>query len=120
MTASAAIAIGQQEDVLLVPNRAIRTENGKHVVYVPAPQIGLRPVTVQVGNSDETNTVITTGLKEGELVITDPPTAAQTTNQGFGVRGIFGGAPAGERPNGGQTGNGGQPGGNGQPGGVRP
>ena len=93
MTATASIEVGQEDNVLLVPNRSIRTENGAHVVYVPAPQIGLRPVTVQVGDSDETMTVITGGLKEGEGFITDPPSTS-TINPAQ-IRGIFGVRPGG-------------------------
>lgn len=108
MTASASIEVGQEDNVLLVPNRSIRTENGAHVVYVPAPQIGLRPVTVQVGDSDETMTVITGGLKEGEVFITDPPST--TTINPAQIRGIFGVRPGG---NGGE--NNAQPPAQGQP-----
>ena len=97
MSATATITSSSRENALLVPNRSIRTENGKHVVYIPAPQIGLRPVTVQVGDSDETNTVITSGLNEGEDYITDPPTTAAANNPAA-FRGIFGGGQrVGER-----------------------
>ena len=101
MTASASIAVSSQEGVLLVPNRAIRSVDGNHVVYVRAPGAqgaGLRPVTVQVGDSDESKTIITDGLEEGDLVVTNPPTDAQAAQQNFGMRGIFGGGPTGGQP----------------------
>jgi len=98
MTASASIAVSSQEGVLLVPNRAIRTVDGNHVVYVRAPGAGLRPVTVQVGDADEGKTIITEGLAEGDLVVTNPPTDAQASQQNLGMRGIFGGGPAGGQP----------------------
>ncbi len=94
MTASAAVKVGSQENVLLVPNRSLRSENGSQIIYVPAPQIGLRPVTVQVGDSDETMTVITSGLNEGDEFITDPPSTASTNPAA--IRGIFGGGPGGQ------------------------
>ena len=93
MTATASVHVGQQENVLLVANRAIRTENGNHILYVPAPQIGLRPVTVQVGDSDDTSTVIIAGVKEGDEYITDPPSTTTTNPAAF--RGIFGAGPGG-------------------------
>ena len=98
MTASASIAVSSQEGVLLVPNRAIRAVDGDHVVYVRAPGAGLRPVTVQVGDSDESKTIITEGLEEGDLVVTNPPTDALADQQNFGMRGIFGGGPTGGQP----------------------
>jgi hypothetical protein len=101
MTASASIAVSNQEGVLLVPNRAIRSVDGDHVVYVRAQGAqgaGLRPVTVQVGDSDESKTIITDGLKEGDLVITNPPSAGQADQPNFGMRGIFGGGQEGGQP----------------------
>jgi HlyD family secretion protein len=93
MTASAGVQVGRQENVLLVPNRSLRAENGKQVIYVPDSQIGLRPVTVQVGDSDETMTMITGGLSEGDEFITDPP-STNSIDPGA-MQGIFGGGPGG-------------------------
>ncbi len=113
MTASASIAVSSQQGVLLVPNRAISTQNGRHIVYVPGSNgTGFRPVTVQVGDSDESNTIITSGLKEGEQIITNPPSLSTTSTQAGGFRGLFG-IGGGQRTNGQPGGNNGQPGGGG-------
>jgi RND family efflux transporter MFP subunit len=106
MTASASITTASQENVLLVPNRAIRTTNSKSTVFIPGGQSGARPVSVQVGASNESMTIITSGLKEGELVITNPPSAS-TTTQASGFRGLFGGGgprPSDTAPRSGATG----------------
>ncbi|GAP08420.1 MAG TPA: efflux RND transporter periplasmic adaptor subunit [Anaerolinea thermolimosa] len=95
MTASASVVVSTQEGVLLVPNRAVRTENNKHLVFVPGQSGGVRAVTVQIGDSDENNTVILKGLQEGELVITNPPSATPSTPSNTGFRGIFGGGTRG-------------------------
>jgi len=76
MTVSAKIVTSQLQGVLLVPNRAIYTLNGKRVVYLL--QNG-RPVPVEValGVSTNTQTEITAGaVKEGDLVVLNPAESA--------------------------------------------
>lgn len=73
MMAEAEIVLRQVEDVLAVPNRAIRYENGERVVYVLE---GQKPVPVQVtlgAASAEYSQVLDGGLKAGDLIVLDPP-----------------------------------------------
>jgi HlyD family secretion protein len=74
MTAAVNIVVSQLEDVLLVPNRAVRILEGKRVVYVMqegAPQ----PVEVQLGASSESSSEVIGGeLKEGDPILLNPPT----------------------------------------------
>jgi HlyD family secretion protein len=74
MTAAVNIVVNQMQDVLLVPNRAVRIQEGKHVVYVlreGAPQ----PVEIQLGASSETVSEVVGGeLKEGDAILLNPPT----------------------------------------------
>lgn len=75
MTAAVNILVNELQDVLLVPNRAVRFIEGKRVVYVlrgDTPE----PVTVILGaSSDLTSEVIGGDLKEGDLIVLNPPTS---------------------------------------------
>ena len=78
MTVAVNIVFKQLQDVLLVPNRAVRLMDGKRVVYVL--QNG-RPVEVEIrlGASSDTMSVVADGdLKEGDLIILNPPATFQT------------------------------------------
>ncbi len=73
MTAAVNIIVNQVKGQLLVPNRAVRLVNGNRVVYIllnGKPQ----EVTVMLGASSDTMSVVTGGnLREGDLVILNPP-----------------------------------------------
>jgi len=73
MTAAVNIITRELEDVLLVPNRAVRILDGKRVVYV-LENGTLTPVTITLGASSELESQILEGdLAEGDLVVTNPP-----------------------------------------------
>lgn len=80
MTAAVNIVIKQLDNVVVVPNRAVRLRDGKRVVYVlqannPVPQI----VQITIGSSSELVSEIAGGeLKEGDLVVLNPPAEPQT------------------------------------------
>ncbi|MEN4010604.1 MAG: efflux RND transporter periplasmic adaptor subunit [Chloroflexota bacterium] len=80
MTAAVNILVNQLEDVLLVPNRAVRLRDGQRVVYLL--QNGLpTPVEIQLGAISDLNSEVLAGdLQEGNLVILNPP--AQLDNSG--------------------------------------
>ena len=74
MTAAVTIVVEQLEDVLLVPNRAVRFENGKRVVYVlrssPLPEA----VEITLGSIADVNSELLEGdVKEGDVVVLNPP-----------------------------------------------
>jgi HlyD family secretion protein len=70
MTSAVEILIEQNEESLLVPNEAIRTQNGSQVVYVLSPGEGPKMVTVQIGASSDTYTQVLGGeLQAGDLVL---------------------------------------------------
>ncbi len=73
MTAAVNIVVSELQDVLLVPNRAVRFRNGERVVYIL--QDGEpRPVPITLGASSETVSQVLDGdLKEGDPVILNPP-----------------------------------------------
>ncbi len=68
MSVSAAVITDMKQDILLVPNSAVKTNGGTYVEIlvnnVPQSQ------SVEAGLSNDTNTEIINGLKEGDKVIT--------------------------------------------------
>lgn len=67
MTSHAKIIIGEKKNVLVVPNRAVRFEEGKNVVYVKTGDKTLLR-GVETGIRDDRFTEIISGLKEGEEI----------------------------------------------------
>jgi HlyD family secretion protein len=76
MSASIDIIIDSQPNVLLIPIRASFTQGGKPSVYIQnGSQFNLRQIAV--GAQNETEIVVTGGLKEGELVTLEDPKEAE-------------------------------------------
>jgi HlyD family secretion protein len=73
MTAAVNIATKQLQDVLLVPNRAVRIKDGQRVIYIlrdGAPTA----VDVTLGASSESYSEVLDGdLKEGDQIVLNPP-----------------------------------------------
>jgi RND family efflux transporter MFP subunit len=97
MTVSASIITKTKDNVLLVPNAAVQTAGGQSsVTVVRDGQQTIVPVTV--GESNDTQTEITSGLQAGDEVVTQAARAAASA--GTANRGGFtlfggGGRPAG-------------------------
>ena len=73
MTAAVNIVVNQLQDVLLIPNRAVRLKDGKRVVYL-LHGTTVETVVITLGASSETNSQILTGnVGEGDLAILNPP-----------------------------------------------
>jgi HlyD family secretion protein len=90
MTSAVNIITNQIDNILLVPNRAIRTTNGRSQIYLLQNGKAV-PVNIVLGSTNDTQTEIRSGsVKEGDLVILNPPAAAG----GFGGGGP-GGIPGG-------------------------
>ncbi|MCL5111182.1 MAG: efflux RND transporter periplasmic adaptor subunit [Chloroflexi bacterium] len=93
MTASVTVVTEQKDNVLLVPNRALRTQNRARVVQVQtANGLEARPVTV--GLSNDTLTEVTSGLQEGETVVLPATTASAARIPGMGGVQMVGPGPA--------------------------
>lgn len=76
MTAAVNIVVEEVEDTLLVPNRAVRLVDGNRVVYVLKDGTPV-PVKITLGASSDTMSVLVDGdLKEGDLIILNPPSAS--------------------------------------------
>lgn len=68
MTANVTIAVATRENVLAVPNKAIKREDGTKVVYVLRNGSPERRA-VKTGWKDSDYTEVLSGLKEGEPVL---------------------------------------------------
>lgn len=84
MTAAVNITVEEIPDALLVPNRAVRLRDGKRVVFILRDGQAA-PVEIRLGSSSDTQSQILAGdIKEGDLIILNPPAETFT-------RGPFGG-----------------------------
>lgn len=93
MSVDAEIITKVDQDVLTVPNGAVKTQGGVSYVQMfdtalPAPITGIqgsvslippRNQTVEIGISNTTSTEITSGLKEGDEIVTKTITSATKT-----------------------------------------
>ena len=95
MTANIAIVVDKRENVLLVPNRAIRTVARQRVVQVQTT-LGVAQTPITIGLQNDSQTEVVSGLKEGDAVVINTTT---TTTTGSGGGGIIPGVPGG-RPGG--------------------
>ncbi|MBL8091043.1 MAG: efflux RND transporter periplasmic adaptor subunit [Anaerolineales bacterium] len=73
MTTAVNVVVEEVQDVLLIPNRAVRLIDGKRVVYVLRDNQPL-PITVTLGASSDNFSVLASGdINEGDLIILNPP-----------------------------------------------
>ncbi len=86
MTASVTIILEERQDVLIVPNKAIRTSNGQQTVTVLFEG---QPITIPVSvglTSDSMSEVISGQLREGDVVLlygATTTTTSTTLNRGM-------------------------------------
>jgi HlyD family secretion protein len=89
MTAAVNITVEELENVLLVPNRAVRLSEGQRVVYL---LVNGQPVkkAIRLSSSSDTMSVLADGdVNEGDTVILNPP--VEFGGPGGGPGGGFGG-----------------------------
>jgi macrolide-specific efflux system membrane fusion protein len=92
-TVTAKVTVGQADNVLRLPNAAVRAVGNRHQVTVTAN--GVSEVrTVEVGVEGDTFTEISSGVDEGEQVVIVTTTTG-STNTGTGGFGQFGGIGGG-------------------------
>jgi HlyD family secretion protein len=73
MTAAVNIVTNQVKNQLLVPNRAVRLVDGNQVVYILKNGLP-QQVKIKLGASSDTMSVVGSGdLKEGDLIVLNPP-----------------------------------------------
>jgi HlyD family secretion protein len=79
MTAAVTVTVKELADVLLVQNRAVRLVEGQRVVYVLRNGI-VEQIAITLGaSSDSSSEVVAGDLKEGDLVILNPPANFMTS-----------------------------------------
>ncbi len=81
MTANANIQVAQKDNVLLVPNRAIRALNNNRRIVSVYDGLQLKEVGLKLGMSNDQETEVLAGLEEGQRVVV---TALPTGVPGFG------------------------------------
>jgi len=99
MSVSASIITGVKQDVLIVPNSAVKSQGGNNYVEMLNQEDVPQQVNVGVGTANDTETEITSGLKTGDKVITQTVSGGgnantNTNSQRRGGGGLFfGGGP---------------------------
>jgi HlyD family secretion protein len=90
LTAAVNIVVSEVENALLVPNRAVRVQDGDRIVYVLRDGM-LETVNIELGaSSDLFSEVIGGELQEGDAIVLNPPSSLLDMAGGRG-RGPFGG-----------------------------
>ena len=95
MSATAQVVIATRENVVVVPNRAIKLVQRNRTVTVQLPEGKTDVRTIQVGLANDQQTEITGGLVAGERVIIPSTTVASIGAPGGGGPGGGGGPPRG-------------------------
>lgn len=112
MSVSASIIVDSKQDVLLIPSSALKGEEGSYYVEVldgksflgqeAASSEGIisssgpQKKSVEIGLSDDTMVEITSGMEEGEMVVTKTvtQTVKSSSSQSQGIFSLFGGKGA--------------------------
>jgi HlyD family secretion protein len=85
LTAATNIIVTQMSDVIAVPNRAIKTLEGKRVVYILKDNVPT-PVDITIGETSDTNAqILGDTIQIGDIVVLNPPMPNM----------MFGGPPGG-------------------------
>lgn len=100
MGATLEIDLGMKENVLVVPNLAVRSVDDNKVISKVIDGIPT-DVRVEVGLSDDENTEITSGLEEGDEIVVGVFTGTQGAQGNSQKQGGFG-LPGMSRPGGGR------------------
>lgn len=84
MTAAVNIVVEEIQDVVLVPNRAVRLVDGERVVYLLIDGQSIKK-EIRLGSSSDTMSVVAVGdVQEGDVVILNPPSLEFGPGGGFG------------------------------------
>jgi HlyD family secretion protein len=96
MTSGVEIVVSQLDNALLVPNQAVRAEEGKRMIYILEEDGQLTKVEVTLGaSSDRFSQLLEGDLTPGDMIVLNPPTdffsgGPPGGGGGFGGNGGFG------------------------------
>jgi HlyD family secretion protein len=87
MTAAVNIIVSEIENVLIIPNRAVRIKDGQRVVYI-LKDGDLLPtsVPITIGAISDLQSEVVEGISEGDIIVLNPP-AEIPTGPGAGMGG---------------------------------
>jgi len=105
LTVTVVITVTQADNVLIIPTKALTRSSQTYTVQVVNGD-NTETRTVTIGDSDDSNTEITSGLTEGETITYTVSSSSSTSNssnfqQGFGGMGSIDGFSGGGGPPGG-------------------
>ena len=86
LSANALIEVSSRDDILLLPNRAIRREGDERVVYVRQEGDELERRVVEIGVRDSEVSEIVSGVSEGEEVAIQLRTGGNIGGGGIDIR----------------------------------
>ncbi|MBI3536212.1 MAG: efflux RND transporter periplasmic adaptor subunit, partial [Chloroflexi bacterium] len=86
MTANASIVVGRKDDVLLVPNRAVRANGAKRFVAIQKSPDVVEEVEVKLGLANDQETEVISGLQEGQQLVVSLTPSSNPANNPFGAR----------------------------------
>lgn len=69
MTCSVSFVLKQSKDVIIIPNKAVKVENGKQLVKIKNKDEKIENREIKTGLTDGSNVEVTQGLKAGEVII---------------------------------------------------
>ncbi len=79
MTAAVNLITSEITDVLIIPNRAVRLKDGARVVYLLKPgQLIPEATNVTIGAISDLQSEVVDGVKEGDIIVLNPPTEMLT------------------------------------------
>lgn len=91
MSVEVTLLSDSSQDTLIVPNTAVKTQNGQSYVEVLENDVPVRK-SVETGLTSDTMTEILSGLTEGETIITNTLSSGTSSTSTGSSRGSFGGA----------------------------
>lgn len=87
MTAAVNIIVSEIENVLIIPNRAVRIKDGERVVYVlKQGEVFPTAVPITIGAISDLQSEVVDGVSEGDVIVLNPP-AEIPTGPGAGMGG---------------------------------
>jgi HlyD family secretion protein len=90
MTAAVNIIVSKETDVLILPSRAVRSNNGQRFVYV-LKNGALQQVEIEIGVKSDTSLQVLSGnVKAGDLIVLNPPSEFDMSS-GQSPESMFGG-----------------------------